>query len=176
MKKNRYNIALLLLMMIVLFSSCEPYMEKQDRIYTKGEITKLFYRSSGSVEVRYVDSLGGVHSGIFGFKPYYLKVGEKYWCAYNKDNFDNFDLFFTAPIIEDTSSFILSKGYILSSRINNHTNSNDCEYSYIFNGEKHKRSQKLVDMKLKEGDKVDIFIYKTDPSIAYVKGNSAITK
>jgi len=94
----------------------------------------------------------------------------------NKTDIEDIDLFYTAPIIEDSSHYVLGKGYVTWTYLDEYFNSNECRFVYNYKGEKYKRYQKLVDKKIKKGDQIDILINKFRHEIAYVKGNSAVTK
>jgi len=151
-------------------------MPRNERVYTKGEIVKMWYNNSGSVRVKYYGKNKKEYIGFWGDKLEKLRLGEKYWIAYNKTDIEDIDLFYTAPIIEDSSHYVLGKGYVTWTYLDEYFNSNECRFVYNYKGEKYKRYQKLVDKKIKKGDQIDILINKFRHEIAYVKGNSAVTK
>jgi len=85
-------------------------------------------------------------------------------------------VYFTAPIIEDSSKYVTGKAYVKWNLIRKFDNSNHCRFVYTYLSREYKRYQKLVDKSIAEGDIVEIFINKEMPRIAYVKGNSSVTK
>jgi len=168
-----YFIALLTL---VLLLACKKPIPKHKRIYAKGEIIKVFHSNSGSVRFKFKDTSNVERIGYYIHKISKLRIGEKYWIAYNKDDFEDVKVHFTAPIIEDTLKYTSSKAIITWDYMNDFDNSNDCKFQYSYKGQRFRRYQMLVDKKIKEGDTVNIFINKERPYIAYIKGNSKITK
>lgn len=165
------------LIVSLMLNACDsPFMPKNQRVYTKGEVIKIWYHKSGSVKVKYKDKQNNEHLGFYAAKIEKLQLGEKYWIAYNKNDLEKIDVFYTAPIIEDSSQYVLGKGHVIWNLIREYFNSNDCRFVYNYKGIKYKRYQKLVDKEVLKGDKLDILINKLKPEIAYVKGNSAITK
>ncbi len=160
---------------IFVFSSCVKPIPKHRRIYTKGEIVKIFYNKE-YCRIKFIDSLGNeiIGSYIHIFRG--LKLGEKYTMAYDKDDIDNVNIYFTAPVIEDTLKYSNSKAIITRNSIAGHNNSNYSSFIYRYNGSRYKRFQHLVDRNIKKGDTVDILINKNRPEIAYVKGSNSITK
>lgn len=127
----------------------------------------------GSVEVEYFDKNNKKHSQQWS-RNEDVKIGEEYWVAYNNKNFNEMNLFYTAPIIRDTSKYFEKKGIINWTYARK--NKNETRFTYFFNGKKYIRYQSLVDNKIKKGDTVNILINRDKPSIAYVKGNSSITE
>lgn len=168
-----YFIALLTL---VLLLACKKPIPKHKRIYAKGEIIKILHSNSGSVRFKFKDTTNTERVGYYIHKISKLRVGEKYWITYNKDDIEDVKVHFTAPIIEDTLKYASSKAFVSWNHLNDFFNSNDCKFNYSYKGKRYLRHQKLVDKKIKEGDTVSIFINKSRPDIAYIKGNSKITK
>jgi len=162
------------LILIVLISCTEP-ISKHKRIYTKGEIVKIFH-SKKSCNVKFLDTLKREHIGHYIHKIHELKIGEKYWIAYDKNDINNVNVYFTAPIIQDSLNYTSSRAIIVSNNLDDFFNSNYCSYNYSYNGKRYKRYQHLVDKNIKEGDEVEVLINKNQPYIAYIKGSSAITK
>lgn len=163
--------------MIILFFSCSgPYIPKEKRIYVKAEVVKIFHHNSGAVKMKYRDLSQKEYISQANNKIDELCVGEKYFIAYDKSNPSEISVFFTAPIIEDSTKYIKSSAIITWNLERSYFNSNDCRFKYTYNGVRYKRYQKLVDKKVKKGDVIDIWINKNKPNIAYVDGNSAVTK
>ena len=177
-KINSFLIKLFLIASVVFMFSCrQEYMKKELRVYEKGTIVQIRSQHKGeSVLVSYTDHNNKKHISQFNAAPYSLRVSEKYWISYNKNSFEDVWVFWTAPIIDDTSKYELSTGYINRSWVSDFDNHNSCGLVYEYKGKSYERELRLVDKTIKKGDKVEVLINKKRPSIAYVKGSSAITK
>ncbi|MDN3643363.1 hypothetical protein QWY87_11670 [Lutimonas halocynthiae] len=162
--------------LLFLLISCTKPIPKNKRIYAKGEIVKISYHKSGSCNVKFYDSLQNEHIGHYIHKIHKLRIGENYWIAYDKNNIENVNVYFTAPIVQDSLNYISSQAMILSNNLDEFFNSNYCSFSYSYNGKRYNRYQHLVNKSIKKGDNVELLINKNRPEIAYIKGSSAITK
>jgi len=163
----------------LFFVSCVKPIPKHRRVYVEAEVVKIFY-SKEYCRIKFKDSLGNEHIGSTMHIIRNLKLGEKYWMAYDKDDIDNVNIYYSAPIITDSLNYSNSKAIITKSYIglnlNKNLNSYNCSFIYKHKGRRYKRFQQLVDKTIKEGDTVEILINKNRPKIAYIKGNSTITK
>ncbi len=174
--KVNFKSLIIIVVLIIVSTSCTKRIPKENRVYVKGEVVKMYYSSSGSVKMKFHDKSNKEHIEYYLHKIEKLKLGEKYWIAYNKENIEEINVFFTAPIIEDSTKYINKKACVTWCYQEDFDNSNDCRFEYTYYGTRYRRYQKLVDKNIKKGDLVDILVNKDRPSIAYVKGNCAITK
>jgi hypothetical protein len=177
--KTSFNKIFIGFIVTLFFVSCVKPISKHRRVYVEAEVIKIFY-SKEYCRVKFNDSLGNEHIGSTKHIIRNLKLGEKYWMAYDKDDIDKINIYYTAPIITDTLNYSNSKAIITNTyvghNLNKNLNSYNCSFIYKYKGNRYKRFQQLVDGKIKKGDTVDILINKDRPKIAYIKGNSAITK
>lgn len=177
MISKRDRIALVFFVtFIFLFGGCKkPYMPKNERIYVQGEIVRIWYRNQGLVRVTYETKNQEKHEGSWAKKIDKLVLGEKYYIAYNINNPEEINLFYTAPIIEDSIKYKEHTATINSIERIDRYNYDYCSFVYTIEGREYVRYQCVVDRTLEIGSLVSILYCKEKPWIAYVMGNSAIT-
>lgn len=176
---NLYRILRIILIFIIfLFNSCTfGTIPENRRVYTVGEIEEIFPLKKGSCNVIFYDDLMKKHKAHYPNMINKLQLGEKYKIAYDKNDITYIDIYFSAPVIEDSLGFDLGIAIIDKSVTENFYNSNYCSFDYKYKGKTYKRYQYVVDKEFLEiGDTVQILINKNNPKIAYVEGSSGIKK
>ena len=173
--KLRISITIFFLLIFLLDSCNFGPIPKSNRVYVIGEIVEVFPGKRKSCNVIFYDSLMNKYEAHYPNMIEKLQLGEQYKIAYDKNDFTNIDIYFSAPVIEDSLDFDLGTAIINKSVIENFYNSIYCSFNYKYKGRKYKRYQYVVDKEFLEiGDKVQVLINKNNPKIAYVKGSSGI--
>ncbi|TKG93004.1 hypothetical protein EYV94_18715 [Puteibacter caeruleilacunae] len=168
------KLSVVLISVTVFLWSCGR-IKKEDRVYVKGEIVKIFYSGGGACRVKFKDKSGVEHTSYNVESIEKLRHGEMYYTAYNKNDLDEVNVYFTAPIIRDSADYVEGKGYVRWNLLKKFDNSNHVRFIYSYSGREYMRYQKLVDKSVRKGDKVDILINRHNPKIAYVIKNCKIT-
>lgn len=171
MKKNKIFISLIIFH--ILISCTDAYLPKANRVYVPGEIVKISYLNGGSVQVKYKVGNGKELIGQSIDKLDKVRIGEKYWIAYDSTTTRVFSVFYTAPYVSDTSAYTHETAVIESIEYNERFNYNYVSFIYKKN-KAYRRYQRVPSNNLKIGDKVNILVNRETPSISYIKGYSKI--